>query len=419
MLTKFYNGKILLPDKISSGEVLVNDDVIELVGDKIDTAADRGIDLKGNILCPGFNNAHTHSAMTFLRSLADDLPLDEWLNKQIFPREAKLTPDDIYYLTKLAILEYVEGGITSCFDMYFFPESFVCACTESGFRAVLCGAVNDFSESVSLLEDYYNKYNNVNPLISYKLGFHAEYTTSENILKDISFLAHKYKAPVFSHLSETQKEVDGCIARHKMTPTQYLDSLGIYDYGGGGFHTVYMTDDDLKIFKSKGLFSVTNPCSNAKLASGIAPLGKIIDSGITLAMGTDGAASNNSLDFFKEMYLASVLSKLKENNAKGVSPAEIIKAATEGGAKCMGIKSGKIEKGYNADLIIIDLSAPNMVLQNNIISDIVYTANKSNVIFTMIAGKILYDKGEFFIGESPERIYEKSKEIVKRINLGI
>lgn len=418
MLTKFYNGYIFLPNKIISGEVLVNDSVIECVSKKIDVKPDREIDLKGNLLFPGFNNAHAHSAMTFLRSLADDLPLDEWLKKQVFPREALLTSDDIYYLTKLAILEYVEGGITSCFDMYFFPDSFVSACIESGFRAVLCSAVND-TEGFSFLEDYYNKYNNVNPLISYKLGFHAEYTTSENVLKDISILAHKYKAPVFSHLSETRKETLECISRHNMTPTEYLDSLGLYDYGGGGFHTVHMTDNDIEIFRRKKLFSVTNPCSNAKLASGIAPLRKIIDSDITLALGTDGAASNNSLDFFKEMYLASVLSKLRENDAKGVTPREIIKAATEGGAKCMGIKSGKIEKGFNADLIIIDLSAPNMALKNNIVSDIVYSANKSNVIFTMIAGKILYDKGEFFIGESPERIYEKSKEIVKRISLKV
>lgn len=187
MNIKFYNGYILYPDMTAKrGEVTVVGDTISYVGDKApEMKFDREIDLHGDLLMPGFNNAHTHSAMTFLHSRADDLPLDKWLNEQVFPREAKLCGEDIYTLSKLAVPEYLSGGITSCFDMYFYPDDFVSAMTDCGFRAVLCGAVNDFSESAEKLDDYYNRFNGISSLISYKLGFHAEYTTSEGILRDI------------------------------------------------------------------------------------------------------------------------------------------------------------------------------------------------------------------------------------------
>ena len=171
-------------------------------------------------------------------------------------------------------------------------------------RQVLVGAMNDFSQSVEMLEKWYNTYNNMNGLIHFQLGFHAEYTTSRDNLEAVAALARQYRAPVYSHNSETRGEVEACIRRYGKTPTAFLDSLGMFDYGGGGYHCVYMSQEDLEIFRTRGIAAVTNPASNLKLASGIAPVGKMLEMGIPIAIGTDGPASNNCLDMFREMFLA-------------------------------------------------------------------------------------------------------------------
>lgn len=420
MRTLFHNGYYLSPDMtVKSGEVVVKDALIEYVGDKSNIICDNAVDVHGGLVMPGFCNAHTHSAMTFLRSCADDMPLSQWLNEQIFPREAKLCGEDIYYLTKLAVMEYVSGGITSCFDMYFYPDEFVRAMVECGFRSVLCGAVNDFSESVEKLEDYYLRFNKIDPLISYKLGFHAEYTTSEEILKGIAALADKYKAPVYAHIAETSAEVSGCIERHGMTPAEYFDSLGLYNYGGGGFHCVYMSENDIEIYKRRGLSAVTNPCSNAKLASGIAPLSGLYASGINVGIGTDGPASNNALDMFREMYLAAVMQKIRLEDAAAVSADAILDSALRGSADAMGINAGKLRSGALADIIVIDLDMPNMQPVNNIVKNLVYSGSRENVVLTMVNGKILYRDGEYYIGEEPQYIFRKANEIAERINASV
>ena len=268
---------------------------------------------------PGFKNAHTHSAMTFLRSYADDLPLLDWLNQQVFPMEAKLTPDDIYHLSKLAILEYLTSGTTANFDMYLTPDTIAAASRDCGFRTVMVSGVNNFSQSVADMEKWYQTYNEPNDLVSFILGFHAEYTCSKQLLEDISAVAHQYKAPVFTHNSESASEVQQCLERYQMTPTVFLNGLGMFDFGGGGYHCVHMTDEDLSIFKEHNMTVVTNSCSNAKLASGIAPIQKILDMGINLAIATDGPASNNCLDMFREMFLTTGLAKLRENDASAVT----------------------------------------------------------------------------------------------------
>ncbi|MBQ4311337.1 MAG: amidohydrolase [Oscillospiraceae bacterium] len=417
MKIRIDNARLLMPDlTVSEGSILTEDGLIAAVGDIPDGECDEVIDAHRNLVMPGFNDAHTHSAMTFLRSLADDLPLDRWLHESVFPREAKLTAEDIYDLTRLAVLEYLTSGITSCFDMYFFPDAFASALTDSGFRGVFCGSVTGDPSAAEKLEQDYLRFNGKDPLISYILGFHAEYTASEELLREVSALSHKYKAPVFSHSSETRSEVEGCISRHGATPTVYLDSLGLYDNGGGGFHCVHMTDEDIGIYRSKGLFAVTNPCSNAKLASGIAPLLKMHKSGVRLAVGTDGAASNNALDMFREMYLAAVLQKILCDDAEALPAEEVLSAALSGSADAMGINSGRLEAGRNADIIMIDLDTPNMQPINSIVRNIVYSGSKTNVKMTMVGGRILYRDGEFFVGESPEKIYEKANSIANRIS---
>lgn len=401
---------------VKSGSVCTDGGIFTYAGNEPpEEKYDRVIDLKGNLVIPGFCNAHTHSPMVFLRSFAEDLPLDKWLTQAVFPHEAKLTPEDNYTLTKLAVAEYVSNGITSCFDMYYFPEAMAKAFSETGFRCVFCGALNNFSESIEKLEEYYLKFNNYHPLISYKLGFHAEYTTSLELMKAVAGLAHKYKAPVWCHNSETKSETEECIARYGMTPTGIMDSIGMLEYGGGGYHCIYLCEEDFNIFARHNMTVVTNPCSNLKLSSGIADLTETCRRGINLAIGTDGAASNNALDMFREMYLCSVLQKLRYSDAAAMPAENVLRAATAGGAMAMEINSGIIEAGRNADFAVIDMHSPNMQPENDIVKNLVYSGSGANVIMTAVNGNILYEKGEFFIGEDIEAIYGKVRSICERI----
>ena len=232
----------------------------------------------------------------------------------------------------------------------------------------------------------------------------------------ISEIAHKYKAPVFAHLSETKAEVEGCRERYGMTPVAFLDSLGMFDYGGGGYHCVHVTEEDIVIMKKRGMYAVSNPGSNTKLASGIAPITQFLEEGVPVALGTDGPASNNCLDMFREMFLVTGLAKLKEEDAAAVDAMEVLKMATVNGAHAMGLtEADVIAEGKLADLIMIDLKMPNMQPLNNIAKNIVYSGSKINVKMTMIGGRILYENGSFLTDEKPEDIYEKANEIIAGI----
>lgn len=419
MRIRFYNARVLTMKDfhIEIQEVWTENNTIVYVGKgkKADFEFDREIDVKQNLLMPGLVNAHTHSGMTFLRSMADDLPLQQWLHEKVFPIEAKLSKEDIYYFSKLAILEYVTSGITSNFDMYLNPEAIVQASLDMGFRTVLCGAVNDFCLSVEDVERCFKAYNQRNSLISYILGFSHEYTTSEDKILQIAQLSHKYKAPVYTHLSETKQEVDSCKKHSGLSPVEYLYKLGVYEYGGGAFHCVYMSQNDLDLFEKKHLNVVTNPASNLKLASGIAPIHDMLKRNINVCLGTDGAASNNSLDMFKEMFLVTALAKVKEMDAAVVDACEVLKMATINGAKALGLNCGVIEEGRLADLIVLDLHQPNMQPINNIAKNIVYSGSKANVILTMVNGKILYEQGKFDVNCDVGKLYDqvqKRKEML-------
>ena len=267
MNIRLYNARILTMEEnrdIFQGEIHIQNEKILYVGagarlKEAESGSfgdpvkwDREIDCQGNLLMPGFKDAHTHSGMTLLRSYADDLPLDEWLNHKIFPVEAKMSGEDIYELSRLAVLEYLTSGITAVFDMYLTPETIADAFDDMGMRCVQVGAVNNFSQSPAMVEEMYRKLNHRSPLQSYILGFHAEYTCSKELLEKLAALAHQYKAPVFTHLAETAQEVEGCRQRYGMTPLAFLDSLGMFDYGGGGYHCVHMTAEDIGIMKEIG-----------------------------------------------------------------------------------------------------------------------------------------------------------------------
>lgn len=420
MKTRFYNARLLtMTDgiNITEGELHVDGDKIAYIGNtKGEGSFDKEIDCKGNVLMPGFKNAHTHTAMTFLRSFADDLPLQEWLYNRVFPMEAKLTPDRVYWLSRLGILEYLTSGITANFDMYMKTDAIVNASIDSGFRTVLCDSMNNFGGSVEQMELDYDKYSSVDPLISYHLGFHAEYTTSLELMKQLSELANRRKLPVFVHSSETKNEVDGCLERYGKTPTELLDSIGMYNYGGGGYHCVWMSDHDFEIFREKKLFAVTNPASNLKLASGVAPICRFLKEGIPVAIGTDGPASNNCLDMFREMFLVTGLQKVKEYNAEACDAADVLKMACVNGAYAMRLEDcDSLAVGKKADIIEIDLDQPNMQPLNNIAKNIVYAGSKQNVKRTMVNGRLLYECGEFFVGEKPETIYENANRIIEEM----
>lgn len=416
-MIRFFNGKVLTFRDglwLTEDEVWVDGARICRVGPPAEQppAFEREIDLRGDLLMPGFKNAHTHSAMTFCRSLADDVPLQPWLYEQIFPLEARLTPERVYAFTRLAILEYLSSGVTAAFDMYYHPDMGAQACIDSGFRYVFCGMAGSAEEA----ETRYTHFNSLHPLISLIPGVHAEYTVSAEELRYTADLVHRHRCPFYAHNSETALETEECIQRHGMTPTALFDSLGLFDYGGGGYHCVYLSDDDMEIFRRRGLYVVTCPASNAKLASGIAPLTRYQRAGIPIALGTDGASSNNALDMFREMYLACVLQKLRNGDAASGEAAAVLTAACSGGAHAMGLPDcDSIAPGKQADLIVIDLSRPNMRPIINIPKNLVYSGSKENVRLTMVAGQVRYENGEFFIGTDPETLYRQVESEVEKM----
>ena len=438
---RFFNAKILMLREaddgslgrlfeIVEGELWVRGSRIVYIGDGMDVGRiageggevgtgiswDRELDVEGNLLMPGFKNAHTHTAMTFLRSFADDLPLQEWLNRQVFPKEAQLTHEDIYHLCRLGIMEYLTSGITANFDMYFAPLPGARASVDCGFRTVFTSGLNDFCQSLEEVEELYHQIREMNVLTDFVMGFHAEYTTSMKLMEGLSALAGRVKSPVWFHNAETALEVEECKKRWGKTPTALADELGMYAYGGGGYHCIYLEDGDFEIFKRRGLYAVTNPASNLKLASGIAPVKRFLEEGIPVAIGTDGPASNNCLDMFREMFLVSGLAKVRERDAACVSAEEVLYMATVGGARAMGLMDCDcLAEGKLADLILLDLKQPNMQPENNIVKNIVYSGSKQNVLMTMINGEIKYEKQKFFIGAEPEEVYRRANEIIGRM----
>ena len=421
MKTLFKNARILTmkDENIIEGDLVVEDNLIAHIGNDSSKYGpfDQTIDCHKNLLMPGFKNSHAHSAMVFLRGKADDVVLQDWLFKIVFPREEKLIPSDIYHLNKVAYLEYLSSGITFCFDHYYYPLEGAKAAEEMGMRTLLLAT---YDEKYTRGEDLYRNYHYFNDkkdgLVRYTIGFHAEYTTDDILLKGTKETLANLKCPFFTHISETKKEVEECVVRYNKTPAKFLYDEGLFKYGGGGFHCVHLTEEEAKIFKENHLTVISCPGSNSKLASGIAPLTYYYKQGINIALGTDGPASNNSLDMFKEMYLAATLQKVLTNDPISIPAFEILKMATVNASKAMGLdKADILAPGKYADIIMIDLTKPNMQPINDIITNLVYAGSKDNVILTMINGRILYQDGHYLINEKVEDIYAKASEIASRI----
>lgn len=423
MKIRLYNARVLplsggAPEPLF-GEIHVDGDAIAYVGPAPgpDGDFDRAIDCRGGVLLPGFKNAHTHSAMTFLRSYADDLPLKTWLFDKVFPLERKLTPDDVYWLTKLAILEYVSGGTTLAFDMYFFRDAIAAAAVETGFRMTLMSAANDFGGTAEECEDEYRKFSGFHPLIRYRVGGHAEYTTSLPLLRDLATLVKKLNEPFFSHMNETESEVTDCVARHGLRPFELYDSLGLFDCGGGGFHCVHLSESEMEILARRKLFAVTCPASNLKLSSGIAPIYELTQRGVPVCVATDGPASNNCLDMFREMFLTSALQKYR-CGADKLDGADVLAMACVNGAHACGFPDCDcLAPGKQADLVLLDLDRPNMRPVSGVAKNIVYAGNKGDVRLTMIAGRIVYENGEYCVGCDPRQVYEKAQAVIDRMRM--
>lgn len=425
MRLRFFNATILTMEEarpVFTGEVhvdggrivCVKESSLKNVAGVCGGAWDREIDCRGNLLMPGFKNAHTHSPMTFLRSRADDMELEGWLNEIVFPAEARLTDEDVYWCSRLAFLEYLTSGTTAVFDMYFYREPVIRAARDAGFRAVFCGAVNDFCETVEDMNAVYEQLQG-DELLRFLYGFHAEYTTSGPLLSRIAQAAGERNTAVYTHCSETRAEVERCRERTGMTPLAYLDSLGMFAHGGGVFHMVYPEESDYEILKKRNLYVVTNPASNLKLGSGIAPVARMLAEGIPVALGTDGPASNNCLDMFREMFLATALQKGISGDAQVVDALEVLRMATINGAHAMGLKEADIlAEGKLADMVLINLERPNMQPLADIPKNLVYSGSKENVKMTVVGGRILYEDGEF-PGQDAEKIYRKVNETANRI----
>ncbi len=420
-MLRFKNARILSMQNdctIQNGELWTDGDKISYIGE---TPAElpqftEEYDLQGNLLMPSFKNAHTHSAMTFLRSFAEDVPLQTWLFEKVFPYEDRLTEEDVYAFDRLAMLEYIASGTTAFFDMYFFPDGTYRAAMESGIRGVLCGSINGTAKDVARLQAQYEKFHDCDPRFTMRLGFHAEYTSDESLHREMAAYAHSLKEPVYLHVSETKSEHEECIGRHGATPVQYLDSLGLWEYGGGIFHGVWTDEKDRAILRKNGMHLVSCPCSNAKLASGIAPLKECVEEGVLLALGTDGAASNNGLDMFREMYLGTVLQKLRNMDAAALPAAELLKAATVGSARAMGLTDCDVlAVGKQADMMVIDLSAPNLRPLHHIPESLVLSGGQQNIRMTICAGKVLYRDGAYCNGVDAEAVIADCESRIARL----
>lgn len=371
---------------------------------------------KGRLLMSGFFNGHGHSPMALMRGYGENMALQDWLHKKIFPFEDKLDSNAVYWGTMLTMAESIRYGIVSTSDMYYFCEDMARAVTESGAKANISRSVTnptgaDVAGLVSFeeMKSFYNNFHNTaDGRIKVDMSLHAEYTSNPQTATALADYARTLEDTVMHiHVSETRAEHEECISRHGLTPAAYLEKMGLFDIPAIAAHCVYSDDNDLEIFKKRGVTVASNPVSNMKLASGICDVRKILDKGINLAIGTDSVASNNSLDFMEEMKVMAIGCKAHTSDPTAVTPTDALRAATSGGAKAQRrADSGLLKEGYKADLIVVDISQANMHPVHSLINNLVYSGSGKDVVMTMVDGKVLYDNGEYTTIDLEKTIYE-------------
>ncbi len=385
------------------GDILTVSDQIEKIAEHPDSIkadlADRVLDGSNLIVMPGFVNTHGHAAMSLFRSYADDMPLKEWLEQKIWPIEILLESDDIYWGTLLSIAEMIKGGTTTFTDMYFFMDRVAEAAVESGIRSVLSrgliglgGGEEGLVETEAFIKNWHGAENG---RISIMIGPHAPYTCPPEYLKKVMDLAEKTERPIQIHLSETKGEVEDCLNEHGLTPPKLLSDLGLLDFKVIAAHCVHLNEQDLEILAKKNVAVAHNPGSNLKLGSGIAPVRKMLSSGIKVGIGTDGASSNNNLDMVEEMRLAALLSKGLEMDPTLIDAHTALQMATSMGAEALLLdRVGILKEGYKADLIGLRHDRPHLTPMHDPQAHLVYAAAAADVHMVLVDGKLLLDNGE-------------------------
>lgn len=403
---------------IEKGNILIeNNRITSVTNADLNTASTAEvISGQGKVVIPGLINAHNHAAMSLFRSYADDYPLMEWLEKKIFPAEARLEPEDIYWGAQLAMLEMIRGGTTTFVDMYFYMEQTARACLESGMRAMLSqvfigeNAVPGFN-SLEDVKSFTEQWNNAaGGRINTILGPHAPYTCSPEFLQKVLKATEDTRPLIHIHLSESRHEVDQSLEQYGKTPVAVMQEIGMFERKVLAAHCVHITDEDIEILSDNKVGIAHNPGSNMKLGNGVAPLTKLINKNALVGLGTDGPASNNNLDMFEEIRLATLLQKVINESPVSINAEQALALATCSGAKALKRDDiGVIEAGKKADLTIIDFNQPHLQPEGDPIANIVYSAAASDVETVIVDGKILFNQGEFLTLDREKIIHEANR----------
>lgn len=387
--------------------VIVDGDRVVYVGDALPDGLkpDRTVDGSGCILSPGFVNAHCHTPMSLLRGLGTDKPLDVWLNEYIFPHEDRLNGEIAKIGTMSAIAEMLRGGVTSMSDMYFFCDDIADAVTDTGIKANISRSLVSFdetadpaddsriAETLMLLRDYHNASDG---RIKVDVSLHAEYTNTERMCRYAAELAAEHGVGIQLHLSETKKEHAEGILRRGMTPTAFFEKCGVFDVPVSAAHCVWLEEADIEIMARHGATAVHNPRSNLKLGSGVMPFERLRAAGVNVALGTDGSASNNKQDVIAEMQLSAILHKGISGNAAAVPARDAVLAATVGGMISQGREPVyEISEGMLADLVLISCNRQGVSADEDPLGVLAYATDRSDVLMTMVNGRILFENGEY------------------------
>lgn len=359
----------------------------------------------GRLLMPALVNAHAHAPMTLLRGYAENLPLQRWLSEKCWPFEGKLTPEDMYWGTVLSCAEMARYGVVSFSDMYYATPERAQAVTEAGMKANLCECEmyfepKPFAEypTCAKMADFAKRFHGAaDGRIRIDYSIHAEYTSNPVTCADIAAAAKEAGLPIHLHLSETKSEHEECKQRHDgMTPLQYFESIGVLDVPLTAAHCVWVDDADIRIMVKRGVTAVNNPASNMKLGSGYAPVAKMLDAGVNVALGTDGMASNNNHDMFSDMYLMGLIYKGYANDPAIITPQQVLRAATRAGMLAQGRKDcGLVKEGFAADLCVLDVTGPQWCPMTDALYNVVFAGAGSDVVLTMCDGKVIYRDGDF------------------------
>lgn len=379
--------------------------------------------MSGKLLMPGLINCHCHSPMVFLRGIGSDLNLQDWLTDYIFPTEAKWSDAGVKTASYLSILEMIASGVTSYSDMYYRSRNTAEAVIDVGLKANICRSTMgypdvrfednaDCIDGISLFKEYHNA---ANGRVRIDLCVHAEYTNTPENIRAYSDACKALGARMQLHLSETRKEHEECIAKYGKTPAEFFDSLDVFDNPTIAAHCVWVSDTDIDLLKARGVSPVHCPSSNMKIGSGFAPVQKMLDRGLNVTIGTDGAASNNNLNMFEEIHLASVIHNGYLNDPTVMKPGDLLKMATVNGAKLQGRNdTGNLQVGLKADIIAIDFNKAHLIPALDYPAMLTYAAQGSDVCMTMVDGKILYENGEFKTVDA-EKILAESRVALKEL----